>query len=577
MIKRITIISIIAVIALGAALFFTRSLGDNTNDKQANQQPKNSSSAHEKEEVQEPEAALDNIFELAKQGKIPESNITVGETTVDNVKEVWGEPDETTNTDVGLFLNYPSHDIDVGITNDVVTDMRSSQETVTSFDLDTIKTYKQPDNTRYYQDENVNQIILVYDLSDDYVLKWVFPKPANDSDNPDVDHISLSKEINEDGVNGEKSEDAEESDDSSGDVGDNDMSLDEKIGQMIFSGVNGTEVTSKTKNIIKKYHVGGIILYDKNIQSVAQTVNFLNDMKAVNADNPHPLLLGVDEEGGSVTRMPDRVKSLPTSRSIGELNDPDVSFNVGTILGKQLQALGFNLDFAPILDVNSNPNNPVIGDRSFGNNANIVSRLGIQTMKGIQSEGIISVMKHFPGHGDTATDSHLKLPKVNKNYKELSKLELKPFKKAISNGADTGMIAHILLPAIDETYPASMSEKVITGILREDYNFDGVAITDDLTMDAITNQYNVADAAVQSVKAGGDLLLVGHNPDLIATVFNELKAAVKNGEISEDRIDESVERITHLKAKYHLSNEQTQVPDFQSINERVETISQKTS
>ncbi|ASK63992.1 beta-N-acetylhexosaminidase [Virgibacillus phasianinus] len=570
MIKRITIIIIIAIIALGAAFYFNSSSGDDTKDQQADQQSKKTSPGHESKDVPKAEPTLDSIFDLAKQGKIPDSNIIVGETTVDEVQEAWGKPNGTSDTNAGLFLNYPSHGIDVGITGDIVSDLRSSQDQFTAFDLDTIESYEKPDDTHYYQDENYDQIILVYELSSGYVLKWVLPNPAGKSDNPGVDHISLSKEINRDGVHGENS-------DASSGKGNESMSLDEKIGQMIFSGVDGTEMTAETKNTIKNYHVGGIILFGNNIESKTQTVNFLNGMKTANAGNPYPLLLGVDEEGGSVTRMPDGIKSLPTSRSIGKLNDPDVSFNVGTILGKQMKALGFNLDFAPVLDINSNPNNPVIGDRSFGDNPNIVTRLGIQTMKGIQNEGVISVIKHFPGHGDTGVDSHLELPKVNKSYEELSKLELVPFKKAISEGADVSMVAHILLPKIDEDYPASMSKEVITGILREDYDFDGVVITDDLTMEAITDHYSVADAAVQSVKAGADLLLVAHNPNLIAEVFDELKEAVEEGEISENRIDESVERITHLKEKYQLSDEKTPIPNFQSINERVETILQKVS
>src|SRR5699024_4905673 len=154
--------------------------------------------------------------------------------------------------------------------------------------------------------------------------------------------------------------------------------------------------------------------------------------------------------------------------------------------------------FAPVLDINSNPNNPVIGDRSFGSNPNIVTRLGIQTMKGIQNEGIISVVKHFPGHGHTDVDSHIELPKADKSQEELAQFELVPFQKAISEGADTTMIAHILLPSIDASFPASLSKKVITGILREKYGFDGVVITDDLTMNAISNHYHLDDAAVQS-------------------------------------------------------------------------------
>src|SRR5699024_2941959 len=297
------------------------------------------------------------------------------------------------------------------------------------------------------------------------------------------------------------------------------MSLDEKIGQMIFSGVDGTELTVENQNMIEQYHVGGVILFGNNIDNTAQTVQFLNDIKAANKDNPSPLLLGVDEEGGEVSRMPDEMKSLPTSRAIGNLNDPDLSFQVGSILGEQVRALGFNLNFAPVLDVNSNPDNPVIGDRSFGTNQDIVTRLGNQTMKGIQSEGVISVLKHFPGHGDTGVDSHLELPRIEKSREELSEMELVPFQKAMADSADTMMLAHILLSNIDETYPASMSKAVITEMLRKQYDFDGVVITDDLTMGAITDHYHVSDAVIQSVKAGADLLLVAHDPDLIPIVF----------------------------------------------------------
>lgn len=565
MIKRITITIIIAIILIVIGIKFISSTGDRTTDKHADQQSNRPPAINEDKEVPDAEPSLESIFDLAKEGKIPGGEIVVGETTADDIQELLGNPGETSDTNVGLFLNYPSLGIDVGITDNIVSDVHSSEDSFTTVHLDTIESYEEPDETRYYQDDNHNQIILVYELSDDYFLKWVLPNPTDDSDNPSVDHISLSKELND------------ENSDVSGEQGIESMSLDEKIGQMIFSGVDGTEMTTETENIIRNYHVGGIILFGNNIESKKQTVTFLNEMKNANTDNPYPLLLGVDEEGGSVTRMPDEIKNLPSSRSIGELNNPDVSFNVGTMLGKQMKALGFNLDFAPVLDVNSNPNNPVIGDRSFGDNPNIVTKLGVQTMKGIQNEGIISVMKHFPGHGDTGVDSHLELPEVNKSYEELAALELVPFKQAISKGADVNMVAHILLPKIDKDYPASMSKKVITGMLRDDFNFDGVVITDDLTMEAITDHYNVADASVQTVKAGGDLLLVAHDPNLIIEVFDTLKAAVEDGEISEDRIDKSVERITHLKETYEISDEKTSIPDVQLMNENVEAIWQKIS
>lgn len=381
----------------------------------------------------------------------------------------------------------------------------------------------------------------------------------NQTDRPESENKADNED--EDGKNEEDGKDDEDG-----------MNLDEKIGQMIFSGVNGTEMNADTRNIIEDYHVGGVILFGDNIESAPQTVEFLNDIKTANEENPSPLITGVDEEGGSVTRMPDDVTSLPTNQAMGNLNDPDQSFEEGGILGEQMKELGFNLDFAPVMDVNSNPDNPVIGDRSFGDNPEIVSKLGVQTMKGIQSQDIISVMKHFPGHGDTGVDSHLELPEVDKSRDDLENLELVPFQNAIENGADVSLIAHILLPQIDDDHPASMSKEVITNILRDELDFDGVVITDDLNMEAITDHYDIGEAALQSVKAGGDLMLVAHDYDLTRKVFNTLKEAVENGKLSEKRIDESVGRIKQLKEKYDVTDAPTAEPNFQEINQDVEGI-----
>jgi beta-N-acetylhexosaminidase len=216
--------------------------------------------------------------------------------------------------------------------------------------------------------------------------------------------------------------------------------------------------------------------------------------------------------------------------------------------------------------VNSNPNNPVIADRSFGNNPDIVSSLGIQTMKGIQSQRIISVEKHFPGHGDTSVDSHFELPVVNKTRAELEKIELIPFKQAIANGADVVMVGHIMLPKIDPKNPSTMSEKIIQGILRKDLKFNGVVITDDMTMKAIINNFEIGQAAVQSVKAGSDIIMVAHDYDKIVTVIKALKAAVESGEISEERIDESVNRILELKKNYNVQNELIKSVDVDELN-----------
>lgn len=351
-----------------------------------------------------------------------------------------------------------------------------------------------------------------------------------------------------------------------------DMSLEEKIGQMMFAGISGTEMSDSTAHLINSYHVGGLIFYKNNIASTSQIVTLQNEIRAANAGNKLPLLLGVDQEGGRISRLPNEVKNLPTSLAIGNVNNPAYSYEIGTLLGKEVKAFGFNLNFAPVLDVNSNPNNPVIGDRSFGDNPEIVSRLGVETMKGMMAEDVIPVVKHFPGHGDTSVDSHLELPTVNKSLAELEELELIPFQAAVENGADVVMAAHILLPKIDPDYPTSMSKVVLTDMLRKQLGFNGVIITDDMTMGAIADNYSIAQAALQSVKAGSDIILVAHGDSNIAATIDALKAAVEKGEIKEERINESVARIIRLKQKYNLEDAAIPNVNVEELNQEISTV-----
>jgi len=229
------------------------------------------------------------------------------------------------------------------------------------------------------------------------------------------------------------------------------MSLSEQIGQRVLVGLNGYTVDSQTEKLIYDHHVGGFILYSSNIRDPAQLVRLLNDLKSANSENEIPLFLSVDEEGGRVSRMPAELVDLPPMQVIGEIDDPELSYAVGRAIAREIGAFGFNMDFSPVLDINSNPDNPVIGDRSFGANAELVTRLGVATMKGIKSKGIMSVVKHFPGHGDTSVDSHVELPVVGKGLEQLRGFELVRFREAINEGADTVMVAHILLPQLDDT------------------------------------------------------------------------------------------------------------------------------
>lgn len=349
------------------------------------------------------------------------------------------------------------------------------------------------------------------------------------------------------------------------------MTLDEKIGQMVMSGVDGYTISDTTLKLINDYHVGGFIILGGNVKDANQLLQLVNSLKTANSSSI-PMFLSVDQEGGRVDRMPPEIKRLPTNEAVGGVNNSGFSYKLGGIIADELNAFGFNMDFAPVLDINSNPKNPVIGDRSFGANPDIVTKLGIQTMKGIESGNIISVVKHFPGHGDTSVDSHVGLPLVNNDMERLKSFELIPFGQAIDENVDAVMVAHILLPKIDPKYPSSMSKKIITDTLRGDLSFGGVVITDDMTMGAITKNYNIGDAAVTSVNAGSDIVLVCHGYDEEVSVIDALKKAVQDGTISEERIDQSVYRILKLKQKYGISDKTVKSIDTAGLNSKISKL-----
>ncbi|AFS78543.1 glycoside hydrolase family 3 protein [Gottschalkia acidurici 9a] len=335
------------------------------------------------------------------------------------------------------------------------------------------------------------------------------------------------------------------------------MTLEEKIGQLIFVGIDDTVISEKSKELINKYKVGGIILFKRNIVDSEQTIKLMNSLKNENSKNPVPLFLGIDQEGGKVSRIPEEFIVTPTGREIGSTNDKDFAFKIGSILGKQVSYLGLNLDFAPVLDIYSNAKNTVIGDRAFGKDENVVSNISTEVIKGINSQNIIPVVKHFPGHGDTVVDSHVGLPKIDHDYERLNNFELVPFKRAIENNIDMLMVGHILLTKVDSENPATMSKTIISDILRGDLGFKGVVITDDMVMGAIVENYSIEDASIKSIQSGSDIVLIGHGYETVVKVVDNLRKAVHDGNISEERVNESVYRILKVKDKYNLNNNNT--------------------
>ncbi|MFD0674425.1 glycoside hydrolase family 3 N-terminal domain-containing protein [Cohnella sp. GCM10027633] len=342
------------------------------------------------------------------------------------------------------------------------------------------------------------------------------------------------------------------------------MTVNEQVGQMLmpyFKQWNGKSTTSMNAGIemtLRDQNPGGFILFENNIVNAKQVATFTHDVQTRAGDIP--LFFGVDQEGGVVNRLPGGT-NLPGQMALGATGDADLAVAAGKLTGEEMKALGLQVNFAPSLDVNSNPDNPIIGIRSFGSDPDLVSSLGLATMKGLRQAGVIAAVKHFPGHGDTNVDSHLGLPVLNHDRSRLDAVELKPFRAAIEAGADMIMTAHIAFPAIDNQHvislkdgssvpiPATLSKKVLTGLLREELGFKGVIITDAFTMKGIAEHFGEKDAVVRAVSAGVDIVLM---PQDLETAHDTLVKAVKNGTISSDRIRDSVRRILELKSKYGL-------------------------
>lgn len=353
------------------------------------------------------------------------------------------------------------------------------------------------------------------------------------------------------------------------------MTLEEKVGQLFIAGFYGTEDGDYVDSLIRDYKVGGLIFFGRNVGTAEELVSLVNDLRAKNGDYI-PMFFSVDQEGGTVERLPDEVSPLEDAYTYGQSGSSEVGYALGQVLANECVAFGFNLDFAPSLDIWSNPENTVIGTRAFGTTAEVVEKVGPWAAYGLMDGGVIPVVKHFPGHGDTAVDSHVGLPTVSKTVDELLTSELIPFQSAIAGregeGVPAVMVAHILMTAIDPDHPASLSQAVVTGLLREQMGFDGVVFTDDLTMGAITENYGLDEAAVLALEAGCDVLLVCHNEGDLALARQAVLDAVASGRLTEERIDRSVYRILSLKQAYGLTNAPIETPDLQALNQEIAAL-----
>jgi beta-N-acetylhexosaminidase len=337
----------------------------------------------------------------------------------------------------------------------------------------------------------------------------------------------------------------------------------EKIGQLFMVGFLGTSVTPELAAFLKEYKPGGVILFSRNLESIEQIVQLTNDLQHCSPKSP--LLISIDQEGGRVSRLPKGFTIFPACEVIGQCHSGELAYAAAATVAKELRSVGINMNMAPVLDVNSNPDNPVIGDRAFGSSTDIVGDMGLVTAAGLQDSKVVACGKHFPGHGDTNADSHKELPVVDAPRARLEAVEFPPFRRAAAAGIATMMTAHVLYRTLDDQLPATLSPVIITHLLREQMGYEGVVLTDDLEMHAIVDHYGPGDAAVRAFLAGCDMLLICKERDREIAAFEAVEKAVASGMITTSRLDQSVARIQRVKQRYLLPHRSAVISDAKLI------------
>jgi beta-N-acetylhexosaminidase len=333
-----------------------------------------------------------------------------------------------------------------------------------------------------------------------------------------------------------------------------DMTLEERIGQTLMVGFPGTTASREVIELIQRYHVGNIILFSRNVRDAEQVRKLTQHLQeaAREAGHVYPLLIAIDQENGIVQRLGEAATLFPGNMALGAIGSEEVAAEVALATGRELKALGINMNLAPVVDVNNNAANPVIGVRSFGEDPRLVARLGSAMVKGYQDAGVVSCLKHFPGHGDSAVDSHLAMPLIPHSLERLEAVELVPFRAGIEAGAGSVMIAHVAFPALthDEALPATLSSAIIQKLLREKLGYEGVIVSDCLEMQAISDTFGTEPAAVLALQAGIDLVLVSHTFSRQRGGFEAIREATLTGELSAQVAQRAAERIVNLKARY---------------------------
>ena len=346
----------------------------------------------------------------------------------------------------------------------------------------------------------------------------------------------------------------------------NSLSQDEKLGQLFIVALytnKGEEFINQIRNIVKNEKIGGLILMQDD---AAREINLVNEFQS---QSKVPLMIGMDAEWGVFQRIA-KAHKYPWAITLGAIQDKNLITEMSAKIAEDCKRMGINWDFAPVVDVNTNPNNPIIGNRSFGSDVNNVVNSALAYSNGLQDNRILAAIKHFPGHGDTDKDSHLDLPVVSHNLERLEKIEIAPFKALMNKGICGVMVAHLYVPSLENEkgIPASVSKKIVTGLLKEKLGYKGLIITDALNMGAVANKFKAGELDAMAFKAGNDLMLFSQD---VATGKKLIQKAIDNGEIQQNRVEESVKKI--LLTKYYLGLNQYNNINPENVNEDLNNAS----
>ncbi|HJQ14382.1 MAG TPA: beta-N-acetylhexosaminidase [Anaerolineales bacterium] len=338
------------------------------------------------------------------------------------------------------------------------------------------------------------------------------------------------------------------------------MTTAQKVGQLMIIGFDGIAVDAELRRIVTDYHIGGVILFARNVQSPEQIARLTNDLQTIALQSGHPgLYIAIDQEGGRVARLTEDTgfTEFPSAMALTATGDPKNAYRMAAAMAVEMRAVGINVDFAPDLDVNNNPSNPVIGTRSFSSDPDKVAEYGTEFARGLQENGVLAFGKHFPGHGDTSVDSHIDLPLVPHDRARLDEVELFPFRAAIQAEVAGIMSAHVTFPAVDPTpgLAATLSRPVLTGLLRDELSYNGLIVTDSLEMGALAaNGYPPPVGAPLAFAAGADLLLFNRDHAMQREAFTNLMQVIQSSKISREQLDASVRRILEAKERFGVLN-----------------------